>query len=90
VPKTVLIQDKIAKFKISSALWELFRLKFGRATNKELRSLIFLSLKTKKLWIEAQKLLDELGLKTTKNELIEILLEAWIRKTKRNLETGET
>jgi len=90
VPKTVLIQDKIAKFKISSALWELFRLKFGKATNKELRSLIFLSLKTKKLWIEAQKLLDELGLKTTKNELIEILLEAWIRKTKRNLETGET
>ena len=90
MPKTVLIQDKIAKFKISSALWELFRLKFGKATNKELRSLIFLSLKTKKLWIEAQKLLDELGLKTTKNELIEILLEAWIRKTKRNLETGET
>jgi len=40
VPKSVLIQDRIVKFKCSSAVWEKFRLKWKRKTSQRLRSLI--------------------------------------------------
>ena len=81
--KRLKIQDAIKAFKISSNLWELFKIKFGKATNRELRALILLDLETEKLWLDCKEILDQLELKTTKLEFIQILLEKWLRNRKR-------
>ena len=89
MPKTLKIQDKVVKFKISSALWEIYRIKFGKTTSKKLRALILLDLETEKLWLDSKKILDQLKLKTTKLEFIQILLEKWLRERKRESKLNE-
>jgi len=46
VPKTMLIQDRVVKFKISSALWEVFRIKHKRKARARLRQLITKDMET--------------------------------------------